>query len=78
MALNSVHLFVRDATGQTYLSMFTANTPDNIAKFRTHVAFWKRYVCTQAGRKAYNGAHVGPPVFPVEIVVEEYHDKSQK
>lgn len=74
---NSVHMFVRDCAGVQYLDTFADNTPEQIAQFRKHAEWWKRYVCTQDGRKAYGKTAKGLPGFPVEIVIEEYQDKSQ-
>lgn len=74
--MDSVALFVRDAVGVEYLHTYTDNTPENVAKFRKHVAWWKRYVRSPAGRKAYNVTAVGQPCFPVTTHVEPYDSKA--
>lgn len=73
--MNSVHLFVRDATGANYLDTFTANTPENIAAFRKHVQSCKTYWKTEAYRKKVHPSRW--PCEPITIHVEEYEDKSQ-
>jgi hypothetical protein len=74
--MNSVHLFVRDATGTQYLDTFTANTAEEIAAFRKHANWWKGYMRSPAGQRAHRHTTKGAPVFPVEIVIAPYQDAS--
>jgi hypothetical protein len=76
-SMNSLHLYVLDATGVEYLSTFTANTPDKIAQFRKHVESCKRYWKTAEYRKAIRNDHRGLPCFPVTIHADPYQDESQ-
>lgn len=73
--MNSVHLYVKDACGVSYLDTFTANTPENIASFRKHVQSCKRYWQTAEYRNKVHPSRW--PAMPVEVVVEEYEDASQ-
>lgn len=73
--MNSIHCFVRDAVGGNYLDTFTANNAENIAAFRKHVAACKRYWKTAEYRAKVPA--IRWPCEPVEIVIVEYHDKSQ-
>ncbi len=73
--MNSVHLFVKDAVGNIFLSTFTANTSDAVSDFRKHVASCKRYWKTKAYRDKVPSYRW--PCEPVEIFVEPYEDVSQ-
>lgn len=73
--MNSVRLCVRDALGNEYLTTFTANTPENVKKFRKHAKACERHWKSAAYRK---GVHPSRwPVFPITVHVEPYEDKSQ-
>lgn len=72
--MNSVHLSVVDAVGTSFLDTYTANTPENIASFRKHVASCKRYWNTAEYRNKVPS--IRWPCFPVEICIEEYEDAS--
>lgn len=74
--MNSVRLYVRDACGVSHLNTFTANTPENISKFRKHVQQCKAYWKSEQYRKKVHP--VRWPVMPVEVVVEEYEDTSSQ
>lgn len=73
--MNSVHLFVKDATGLTFLDTFAANTAENINSFRRHAESCKRYWKTKAYRDKVPSFRW--PCEPLTICVEPYHDKSQ-
>lgn len=73
--MNSVKLFVRDAVGAEFLTTFTANTPENVSKFRRHAASCQRYWRTPEYRSKVDP--IRWPAFPVTVHVEEYEDKSQ-
>lgn len=70
--MNSVHLFVRDSVGATFLDTFTANTAENIAQFRKHATACKSYWQTAEYRKRVPSYKW--PCFPVTVCVEEYED----
>lgn len=65
---------VVDVTGTTYLDTFADNRPDVIAAFRKHAEWWRRYVRTPAGQRAYRKSAKGGPCFPVQVVIEPYDD----
>jgi hypothetical protein len=72
--MNSVHLSVVDATGASYLDTFTANTAENIAAFRKHVAACRHYWKTREYRAKVPALRW--PCEPLEVRIEPYHDRS--
>lgn len=67
--MNSVCMYVKDAVGDKYLFTCANNTPEHVASFRKHATWWKK--------TGYKSAPVNrQPCFPVEIVIEEYQDKT--
>jgi len=65
-------MYVEDAVGQKYCFTVAENTDKNKSDFRKHAAWWKRYVRSHDGQKAYRNTTAGSPCFPVKTVIEEY------
>ena len=72
--LDSVRLFVRDASDGVFCYSCADNRPDVIAGFRKHATWWKGYARSHEGQKTL-AARGHYPVFPLETVVEPYDSR---
>lgn len=77
--LNSFHVFVRDAVGETYCHSYCKNTPELVASAKEHARWWVGHVKRRAAQGKYKdiyGNRIGAPCGRSEVVVEFYHDNS--
>jgi hypothetical protein len=68
--MNSLCMYVKDATGQKFLFTCATNREGQADGFRKHARWWIR-----SGYK--NSPIDKQPAFPVQIVIEEYQDETK-
>ncbi len=59
-----------DACGMEHCVVFQDDTPQRRRDYKRHAAWWRRYVQTEEGRKAYRGKMAyRAPAFPVRVSI---------